>query len=398
MKNKLSKLFFAASAMILGSVACTKTATNVYHANGSAPVLSASVKTVAAAPADSLSKVITFSWTNPKYSTDSSTVKYVLEIDSSGRNFSKAVSWILSGALNDSFTAKQINTVALGFGFSFGVAYSMDVRLISSYANNNEQYTSNTITLQVTPYKIPPKIPPPANLYLVGDAVSIAPGTAWTTPVDTPYQKFTKIDSVTFGGIFNITGGNSYLLLPVANSFNTKYAVSDNSSPGVTAAGSFQTYTSGGNNFPAPATSGWYKIVISFQTGTYSVTPYTGPTVPLAVTPSPGTLQTGLWIIGDATPENPAWTNDAVSLANQKFTQVSNADFQITIALSHSGSFVFLPAAGDWGNKYGGTTAGTGTILYDGAVPGSNTPGPVTSGNYLVDVNFVTGQYTLTPQ
>jgi hypothetical protein len=291
-----------------------------------------------------------------------------------------------------------MNTIALAFGFSYKVAYNLDIRLISSYANNNQQLTSNTIIISYTPYVVPPKIAPPAFLYMIGDAVSIAPGNSWNTPVDTPYQKFTRIDSVTFGGIFNITGGNSYLLLPVGNSYNNKYAVTNNTVPGASSSGSFQAYTSGGDNFPAPATSGWYTIVVNFQTATYTVTPYTGPTVPLAITPTPSTLSTGLWIIGDATPENPAWTNDSVSLANQKFTQLSNADFQITIGLSNSGSYLLLPAAGDWNNKYGGTSATGGSILFDSAVPGSNTPHPAASGNYLIDVNFVTGKYTVTPQ
>ena len=396
----LSGIIIMVAGALLVMTGCDKKDSIPYYTAGTAPVLTSSTATVAATAADSLTDVISFSWTNPKYTADSnsSTVKYTLQIDSSGRNFSKAVSFVLSGVLADSFTAKQINTIAIGFGFSFNVAYKMDVRVIASFSDNNNQQTSNTLTITVTPYVTPPKVAVPANLYMVGDAVSTAPGTGWSTPVDTPYQKFTRIDSVTFGGIFNITGGNSYLLLPVANSFNTKYAIADNTVTGASSSGSFSAYTSGGSNFPAPTTSGWYLIVVNFQTGTYTVTPYTGATVPLAITPTPSTLSTGLWIIGDATPENPSWTNTAVALANQEFTWVTNGDYQLTLSLNNTGSYVFLPAAGDWTNKYGGTSATGGDILFDGAVPGSNTPAPATSGTYLIDVNFVTGKYTLTAQ
>ena len=38
---------------------------------------------------------ISFSWTNPNYSVDSTTVKYIVEIDSAGRNFSKAAQKIM---------------------------------------------------------------------------------------------------------------------------------------------------------------------------------------------------------------------------------------------------------------------------------------------------------------
>jgi hypothetical protein len=392
-----SRLLSAIVLSLAVFLACKKE-TNPYFANGSAPVLKSSTKTIAVSSSDSLSYVMTLNWTNPKYATDSATNKYIIQIDSSGRNFSQAVSFTVTGALIDSFTAQQINTVALGFGFSYNVAYNMDVRVVSSYANNNEQYMSNTVTVSVTPYVIPPKIAPPANLYIVGAAVGTAPGNGWSTPVTTPYQQFTRIDSVTFGGIFNITGGGQYLLLPAANSFNNKYAIIDNTVPGSDTIGSFQAYTSGGANFAAPAASGWYEIVVNFQTATYTMKLYTGPPLPMAITPTPPTLATGLWIIGNATPQNPAWTNTPTALAGQQFTQLSNADFQITIALNSSGGYVFLPAAGDWGNKYGGTSATGGTLLFDSAVPGSNTPGPAVSGNYLVDVNFATGKYTLTQQ
>ena len=38
---------------------------------------------------------ISFDWTNPNYSVDSTTVKYIVEIDSAGRNFSKAAQKIM---------------------------------------------------------------------------------------------------------------------------------------------------------------------------------------------------------------------------------------------------------------------------------------------------------------
>src|SRR5580698_8825601 len=119
MKNNISKFLFAASLVTIGIMACTKMTTNTFFQNGSAPVLNASAKTIVPTPADSLSNALTLTWTNPKYATDSATELYTIQIDSSGRNFSKAVSIAVSGALYDSISAKQINTIALGFGFSY---------------------------------------------------------------------------------------------------------------------------------------------------------------------------------------------------------------------------------------------------------------------------------------
>ena len=120
-----------------------------------------------------------------------------------------------------------------------------------------------------------------------------------------------------------------------------------------------------GSNTPPPAIAGNYQIIVNFQTGTYTVTPYTG------VLPLP----TSLFIIGDATPLG--WNNNSGLSPTQQFTQVSLTDFQITVPLTATGSYLFLPEdQGLWTHKYGGTSATGGAILYDGAVPGSNTPAP----------------------
>jgi len=110
------------------------------YALGVSPVLSSSVTTIAPLVTDSNKAVITFTWTNPKYSNDSSTTKYILQIDSAGRNFSKAISTTIIGSLSKTFLAKEINAMVLSLGFSYNVQYNVDARVISSYNNNNEQY------------------------------------------------------------------------------------------------------------------------------------------------------------------------------------------------------------------------------------------------------------------
>ena len=108
-------------------------------------------------------------------------------------------------------------------------------------------------------------------------------------------------------------------------------------------------------------------------------------------------MPTSLFIIGDATPLG--WNNNSGLSPTQQFTQVSLTDFQITVPLTATGSYLFLPEdQGLWTHKYGGTSATGGSILYDGAVPGSNTPAPAVTGNYLIDVDFAAGKYTVTKQ
>lgn len=122
---------------------------------GVSPVLSTSATTVAPALADTNRNVVTFSWTNPKYAQDSSLYKYILEIDTTGKNFANEKTKIVTGVTATSFTGRELNSFLLRLGFKLSVAQSIDVRLISSYGNNNERYMSNVVKVTVTPFADP---------------------------------------------------------------------------------------------------------------------------------------------------------------------------------------------------------------------------------------------------
>lgn len=378
-----SKIILFAGVTALFFTACTKVdnltkvgPTPVYQL-GVSPVLSSSVTTIAAVPADSNKNVVTFSWTNPKYATDSATYKYVVEIDSTGRNFSKSVSRVINGALNTTFTAKEINAILLGFGFAYNTPYDVDIRVTSSYANNNEAYRSNTLKLKMTPYVIPPKVAPPTSgkLFLVGDASQ----GGWNNPVPVPTQEFAKLDSVTYGGVFNLVGGKQYLALPVNGDWGHKFAITDNSVPATGGDFGYDFST----NFNGPVTSGWYTIIFDFQAGKFSVTPFTG------------VLPTNLFIVGDATAGG--W-NNPVPVPSQQLTRLNSSLFKVTLPLTGGKQYLLLPVNGDWSHKYAvqdnsipGLSAG-GAFGYD--FP-QNFPGPAASGNYTVTANFVTGKFSV---
>lgn len=481
------KLLFAA-ILLTAFGACKKVADLPHYGNGVAPTLTASTTTIAPTAADSSNTVLTLSWSNPKYATDSTHQKFVVEMDSAGRNFTHEVSFEVDGPLSVSFTGNQLNNVLAGFGFSPGNPFSIDIRLTSSYANNNEQYKSNVVTVTMTPYVVPITLTPsstspivlnvsnatdnaisfnwnasgygnntisyalqldtagdnfahpqtikydqkltssilvndlnslaiaagvlggstkniefriasylgsgyttplvnssvvtinittftpiPPTLYIVGDAT---PG-GWNNPVPLPSQQFTRLDAVSYGIVINLAAGKSYLFLPVNGDWGHKYGgasatggalLADNAVPG--------------SNTPAPAASGMYQIVVNFQTGTYTVTPFTM------------TIPSNLYIVGDATAGG--WANP-VPVPSQQFTQIDAVSFGIIVDLTAGGSYLFLPLNGDWTHKYGGSSATGGALLADGAVPGSNTPAPATSGTYEIIVNFQTGTYTVTP-
>lgn len=163
MKNILKLLAASLMTVVIFS-ACNKN-DNLYPVDalpvyqlGVSPVLSSSAITVAPTLADTSNTVISFSWTNPKYSNDSATTKYILEIDTTGKSFVNANPKTVFGVLTTSMTGRDLNAILLNLGFKLSVTQSIDVRLISSYKNNNERYTSNVLKITVTPFADPAKL------------------------------------------------------------------------------------------------------------------------------------------------------------------------------------------------------------------------------------------------
>lgn len=375
MKNFIKSLF-AILFIAFTISSCDKKNDLVTSANGNASVLTSSTASLAPTPADSNNLALSFNWTSPNYAQDANNYKYILQIDTAGRNFAKATTKTFSGAFKTSFTAKELNTIALNYGFAFNVAYGMEARIISSYGNNNEQYVSNVVKFQYTPYKVPPKValPTTSKLFLVGSASQ----GGWNNPVPAPTQEFARLDETTFAGVFNLNGGSQYLVLPANGDWSNKFSIGNGNQPA--AAGDFGFNLD--NNFNGPATNGWYIIKLDFQTGKYSVTPYTG------------TLPNNLFIVGSAT--QGGW-NNPVPVPSQQLTRLNSSEFKITsLAMIGSSEYLLLPVNGDWSHKYAlqdnslpGISAG-GDFGYD---LGANFKGPSTSGNYTISVNFVTGKF-----
>ena len=469
-------------------VGCEKVAELPNYKLGHPVTLTPSATTLTPSLADSAKNVLTLTWTFPQYATDSANMKYIVELDSTGRNFAKEVTSTQTKSLSKSFTGRDLNKFLLNYGYKVGTPVKLDMRVTSSYTNNNEKYISNVVQVTITPYSDPSKLttentsvtgtsgtssdhsntfswspafpgysgtvtyvleydsagknfvspqtiagyggasvysaslnqgdmnttaltsgiavgttgtveyrvksttasgsaaysnvvnvsvttfsPVPANLYIVGDAT---PG-GWNNPVPLPSQQFTKVGDYKFSIRLGLTGGKSYLFLPVNGDWGHKYG-------GV---GANNTNNPNGDNFKpeggdmlAPASSGVYDIIVDFQASTWTVTPVSIPT--------------NLYIVGDATAGG--W-NNPVPTPSQQFTKLDTYTFAIVINLTAGKSYLFLPVNGDWSHKFGGATDGstTSTLLADGAVPGSNTPAPASDGQYLIVVNFATNTYSV---
>lgn len=386
--KKTSNIILAALALIVSFAACNKVDDLPLFTNGTAVVLSSSVSAIAPAPADSNNNVVTFSWTNPKYAQDSSLYKFVLEIDSTGRDFAKEATKIVRGAFSTTMTAKELNAILLSFGFVFNTQYEIDVRVTSSYGNNNELYKSNTIKLQVTPYKVPPKVALPTGnkLWANGGALPWS----WTGAPPEPESEFSRIDNETWGAVLNMNSDNQFLVLSQhggINPYDQKYAVPDNSIPTITSGGTFGFYppSTGGDNFKSPIVAGWYKMIMSFQTGTFTITSFGSNAMPQ-----------DLYILGDAT--TGGWNN--APPAAQKLTRLNNCEYEIIIAFVPGKLYKFISAYGNWQPQFGGTSSSGGTLgaNYGGGSDPDAIPTPTLAGNYKINVNFLLNTYSVTPQ
>jgi hypothetical protein len=373
----INRIFFTLAAGLFTFTACQKADDLVFNADGKQPVLSVSSTNVAPPPADSNKVVLTLNWTSPQYAQDSSLYKYIVEIDSSGRGFAKSTKFELTGTRTLSWTGKQLNGVLLSYGFSFNVAYDVDLRVTSSYANNNEKKVSNTVKIKATPFKIPPKValPTTSRLFMVGDATY-----GWNDNngnVD-PKREFTRIDETTWVGIFDYNSTGSYKIWEAWGDWGTQFRYLS----GNAFAGTFEKRDAD-PGWSSPGVAGPYKMTMDFQFGTYKVTSVSN------------SAPVELWITGDAT--TTSWTNNPSSNPAQKFTHLSSGLFEITIALQPGNFYKFLSSPGNWQPQFGGSSDAGGDLgaNYGGGGDPAAVPTPATAGNYKITVNFITNKYTV---
>lgn len=273
MKKILNILFFS-SILALFFGACKKDEYKNYFEGSTAPVLSTTANTVKLSYATASEEAVKFTWTNPNYvfttGVSSQSVNYVLEIDTTGANFTnpnkKSIS--ISQELSLSLTVAEFNDYLLNqLVLKPGMNHNLDVRVKASLANGAVPVYSNVLKLTATPYSIPPKVAVPGSgkLYLVGSA---SPG-GWNNPVPVPSQEFTKVSETLYELTIALSGGNSYLFLPVNGDWGVKYgAMGANNSNNPDG----DDFKPGGGDMLAPSTSGTYKIVVDFQRGKFSVT------------------------------------------------------------------------------------------------------------------------------
>ena len=168
MKN-IYKLLLAAF-VILGVWSCKKDENRVILKGGTPPVLTSSVSSTIPLSNDTKDNTaFTLNWTNPEYQfntgVSSLDVNYNILIDTT-TNFSnpnlKTVS--VGTDLSKTFTQSEFNDILLNqLQLSTGVSHKINIRVDAFLNGNAALLSSNTLSINATPYAIPPKVILPVN-------------------------------------------------------------------------------------------------------------------------------------------------------------------------------------------------------------------------------------------
>lgn len=141
-----------------------------------------------------------------------------------------------------------------------------------------------------------------------------------------------------------------------------------------------------------PFTPGTASVgLMSSAPVSFTVNPYA---LPPTVTPP---KNDSLYIVGAAVAAD-NWANPMppANIPAETFTRMSATDYQIVVGLVGGGEYKLISSNGSWTDQWSVAAADTypngGPFVYNGA----NCIAPAATGNYLIDVNFQTGKFTVT--
>lgn len=270
------KTIFRANMLLLSLCfllhSCKKDENKIYLQGGTAPVLSADQTELVLTHDNAAQTATTFSWSNPNYmfntGVSSQNVNYLLQVDTTGSNFSSPQAVSISQNLSETFTQQDLNTVLTKLNLQENIPHNVEFRIQSTLVNNSAPLYSNVVKMVVTPYlDVAVPIPTTGVLYITGDGVP----SSWTnTPPDN--QLCTKVSNTEYTITMSFVPGKQYKFLSTQGAWQPQYGIA----AGGTATGGNIAYNLGTGSDPAsfatPGEAGNYKVDLNFKTGRYTVT------------------------------------------------------------------------------------------------------------------------------
>lgn len=366
--NKTIKLFLGL-AIVAIAISCEKLETTP-QATKSDVTFSAtpSATAVAVAAKDSLSSALTLTWNDPKYAVGLAQTKFTIMVGAKDKNFANFQSKSFTGVLTGSLLGKEVNAFALKMGGVIGTPINLDVKVVSSQANNNETKNSAITNIAVTPY---------GDLTLTSTALSVTANPATASLV---------------GATLN--WGTALSGLSVVKQYEIQYAKSGTnfSSPNTSNATSFsKSFSQFDLNLialgygTALGMEGSVDFRIKATLPEQNLTAFSN-IITVKVTPNISFNSIG--VVGDATAGG--WDTDTDMYRPDAANKP--ADWTVTLYLTGGKSAKFR-ADDKWVSNWGATAFPSGT-----AILGSSANVAIgTSGYYSVNFNVATGAYSFTP-
>ncbi len=238
---------------------CKKDETKVVMNNNKPVLSSSSTGPLVLSKENEGLQAVTLSWNNVDYGF-SDALKYTLQVSATDDFKQVAELSVAKADLKTVLSVKMLNAALLKITKP-GQTQSFSFRLKSDVGN----VVSNVVKMVITSY-LDVIYPLPARLFMVGSAT---PG-GWSNPVPDNQELTLDKDAP---GVYKITvtltGGGSYLFLPVNGSWDPKYGFDGDNNKNNSLGDNFKP---GGGDIMAPAATGAYEIRVDFVTGKFSLT------------------------------------------------------------------------------------------------------------------------------
>lgn len=308
----------------------------------------------------------------------SAPVKYILQADTAGGDFTSPIEVVTSNTTEAIITAKILNNTGKNYTTRIQPV-TLDLRLktvitsIDFDAPTQMPLYSNIQSITFTPYIA--EIPMKAAYYLVGNAL-----VGWdngAASIGADLQPFFAANNDMKEKVYSFTGyfqNDGFKLVTTPGGWDDAYAFTSSAASGNLGVNNT------GDNFNV-GTAGYYTFTADFSANTYTMKPFDA---------SSATKFESIGIIGDATAGG--WNEDTpmTLVTGQEHLWVLP-----TVTLNAGGGLKFR-ANGSWD---GGGNWGTGSIPF-GVAENSSASGNITienGGEYFIEFNDLTGEYIIMP-
>jgi hypothetical protein len=312
--------------------------------------------------------LLSLSWNAPVYA-DNVGVRYFLQIDSKGSDFSNPIEFDRVSATEMNVTIGELNT-KLTSRFAPVEEVEVEVRIKAVSNEDLAALFTTPFSMKVTPYL---DVPVPSKLFMMGTATPVgftsADALASLKDGDV-FHKYVKLET---DGLFRFTdkqedGGFSY-------NFGKFATVSSNISAAADDDG----------NFKFTGETGWYEVKADFTNSELTIAPYVFGAATYTADPAE------VYLVGDYNATVPAWSPDN----SPALTKQSDGVYSIEVDIKDGAmlKFVGQPSWGDldWGNLGGDGSEGAigpkgknGNITFDGGDKG-----------YIVTLDLNKGTYEI---